>query len=56
MLKRLYSILFIALMYTCAQAEITFRGAWIATVANIDWPSKEAIGDTDKQQTDMLWI
>ena len=56
MLKRLYSILFIALMCTCAQAEITFRGAWIATVANIDWPSKEAIGDTDKQQTDMLWI
>ena len=56
MLKRIYSILFIALMCTCAQAEITFRGAWIATVANIDWPSKEAIGDTDKQQTDMLWI
>lgn len=56
MLKRLYSILFIALMCMCAQAEITFRGAWIATVANIDWPSKEAIGDTDKQQTDMLWI
>ncbi|MEE0860885.1 MAG: family 10 glycosylhydrolase [Paludibacteraceae bacterium] len=43
-------------MCTCAQAEIIFRGAWIATVANIDWPSKEAIGDTDKQQTDMLWI
>lgn len=56
MLKRLYSILFIALACMCAQAEITFRGAWIATVANIDWPSKEAIGDTDKQQTEMLWI
>ncbi len=29
------------------QAEITFRGAWIATVANIDWPSAEAVGQTD---------
>ncbi len=56
MLKRTYSILFIALACMCAQAEITFRGAWIATVANIDWPSKEAIGDTDKQQTEMLWV
>lgn len=56
MLKRIYSILFIALACMCAQAEITFRGAWIATVANIDWPSKEAIGDTDKQQTEMLWV
>ncbi len=39
-----------------AQAEITFRGAWIATVANIDWPSADAIGDTDKQQTEMIWL
>ena len=30
------------------------RGAWIATVANIDWPSKPAIGDAERQQREML--
>ena len=35
---------------------ISFRGAWIATVANIDWPSPEAVGDTQKQQEEMVWI
>ena len=33
-----------------------FRGAWIATVANIDWPTAEAIGDTEKQQAEMIWL
>ena len=37
-------------------AEISFRGAWIATVANIDWPTKEAVGNTEKQQAEMVWI
>ena len=39
-----------------ANAEITFRGAWIATVANIDWPSAEAVGYTDLQQEEMIWL
>ena len=39
-----------------ASAEISFRGAWIATVANIDWPSKEAVGDSAKQQAEMTWL
>lgn len=39
-----------------ANAEITFRGAWIATVANIDWPTAEAVGDTEKQQAEMIWL
>ena len=30
-----------------------FRGAWIATVANIDWPSAEAVGNTEKQKQAM---
>lgn len=30
------------------------RGVWIATVANIDWPSKAAIGDAELQQKEML--
>ena len=37
-------------------AEIAFRGAWIATVANIDWPSAEAVGDTEAQQTEMIFL
>ena len=34
----------------------SFRGAWIATVANIDWPTAEAVGDTEKQQAEMIWL
>ena len=37
-------------------ASIAFRGAWIATVANIDWPSKEAVGNTERQQAEMIFI
>jgi len=46
-------LLFIALS---ANAEISFRGAWIATVANIDWPSKEAVGNTELQQQEMTQL
>ena len=38
------------------KAEIGFRGAWIATVANIDWPSADAVGYTDMQQEEMTWL
>ena len=37
-------------------AEISFRGAWIATVANIDWPTPEAVGNTSKQQSEMIFL
>ena len=33
-----------------------FRGAWIATVANIDWPSAEAVGNSLRQQQEMLFL
>ena len=33
-----------------------FRGAWIATVANIDWPSEAAIGDSATQQHEMTFL
>lgn len=36
--------------------QMPFRGAWIATVANIDWPSEEAIGNTEMQQAEMIWL
>ena len=32
-----------------------FRGAWVATVGNIDWPSKPGIG-TWEQQRELLAI
>ena len=38
------------------KAEIGFRGAWIATVANIDWPSEAAIGDSAIQQHEMTFL
>ena len=38
------------------KADIRFRGAWIATVANIDWPSPEAVGDTEAQKSEMLFL
>lgn len=56
MVQKIYSILLIALFALNLQAEISFRGAWIATVANIDWPSKEAVGDTEQQQAEMTGI
>ena len=44
-------------LYLCTlKAEIGFRGAWIATVANIDWPSKEAVGNDSLQKAEMIWL
>ena len=36
--------------------QVTFRGAWIATVANIDWPSEAAVGDSATQQHEMTFL
>lgn len=33
-----------------------FRAAWFSTVANIDWPSKEAIGNTALQKQEMIQL
>ena len=58
MLKKT-TILLLALgswLLTPLNAQITFRGAWIATVANIDWPSAGSVGNTDKQQAEMLFL
>ena len=32
------------------------RAAWIATVANIDWPSPQAVGNTELQQEQLISI
>src|SRR5436853_304981 len=45
-----YVFLFIFL-HTSAQPKYEFRGAWIATVDNIDWPSKGNYGvDNQKKE------
>ncbi len=56
-MEKLRNIFILLLFITLSvHAEIAFRGAWIATVANIDWPTPEAVGDTAKQQAEMTWI
>ena len=39
-----------------AQAEMPFRAAWIATVANIDWPQPETVGQSEVQQAAMITL
>ena len=59
-MKRLLT-LFIAALTTLAIAAQTLpkhemRAAWIATVANIDWPSREAQGHPDLQRQELIHI
>ena len=42
-----------SLLFVPVKAEMPFRGAWIATVANIDWPSSSAVGVPDRQRDEM---
>lgn len=45
----------LAVLQVTAQRKFEFRGAWVATVANIDWPSN--IGLTpDLQRREMVWL
>ena len=62
-MKRIYTILTCLLFLPLwggqvgfLRADIGFRGAWIATVANIDWPSETAVGDSATQQHEMIFI
>lgn len=57
MKKTLLAILFsLSLSLSTITAQIPFRGAWIATVANIDWPSANAVGNDSLQQAEMTFI
>lgn len=49
-------ILLLLLATLSAHAEIAFRGAWIATVANIDWPTPAAVGNDSLQKAEMTWL
>ena len=54
---RYKSVFVLCTTFLCTlNAQIAFRGAWIATVANIDWPSAEAVGNTEAQQKEMTWL
>ena len=60
-MARLYKAILVCILYSVlcilpAKAGIGFRGAWIATVANIDWPSAEAVGNTELQQSEMTFL
>lgn len=61
-MKKYILIILFATLYTLnatrstVTAQVTFRGAWIATVANIDWPSEEAIGNDSLQKAEMTFI
>ena len=58
-LRKIFTIVLIldSLFLISAKADnIRFRGAWIATVANIDWPSPEAVGYPATQQQEMIAI
>ncbi|MCR5050268.1 MAG: family 10 glycosylhydrolase [Paludibacteraceae bacterium] len=67
MIKRIIFILLLSVAHISLFAQaaehsdqsadsISFRGAWIATVANIDWPTSGAVGNTDMQQEEMLFL
>lgn len=55
-LRNIFCILYSVLCILSANAEIAFRGAWIATVANIDWPTEEAVGNDSLQQAEMVFL
>ena len=55
-MNRLRNTILLLFMALSLHAEVSFRGAWIATVANIDWPSTEAVGNTGQQQAEMIWL
>ena len=56
MKRTFFTILFAAVASWMFAAEPYFRATWISTVANIDFPSKSAIGNYEQQKADMIAI
>ena len=54
MKKIILSFCFTALALVMFAQQPYFRAAWISTVANIDFPSKAAIGNYKQQQKEMI--
>ena len=55
-LRNILTLVLCTLSLCTLNAQIAFRGAWIATVANIDWPSAEAVGDSAAQKAEMTFL
>ncbi len=61
-MKRLCLLLSVIALLTNTEAQTLrtvqpkreLRAAWIATVANIDWPSREAVGHSEQQKQELL--
>jgi uncharacterized lipoprotein YddW (UPF0748 family) len=58
-----YAMLLCLLAGGCATVPVStpavqreFRGVWVATVGNIDWPSRDNVGNTDRQKEELLAI
>ncbi len=49
------SLLLLLPIFLLAQPKYEFRGVWIATVANIDWP-KSGVTDPVQQRNDFIQI
>ena len=54
MKKTLLTSLFMACACIVFAAEPYFRATWVSTVANIDFPTKAAIGNYEQQKADMI--
>lgn len=49
-------VIYITPAYASLSDSSAFRGAWVATVAHIDWPSPTAVDQPEQQQKEMLFI
>lgn len=57
-MKRILSLLSVTLLLSCAVSKAPkeeFRGVWVATVANIDWP-KHPDDTVEKKKKDFIAI
>lgn len=55
-----HTLILFVFLHCMVQAQVMpkreMRAAWIATVANIDWPSKQAVGNSDLQKQELIAI
>ena len=54
MKKTFFTLLFVGIASLLSATEPYFRATWISTVANIDFPTKAAIGNYAQQKQDMI--
>lgn len=52
-MKKIFFLLCAVVLTVSANAENNFHATWISTVGNIDWPSREAVGNTQLQKQEM---